>query len=354
MKRKLSVILSLVLMLSFVLGANTFAAPKVYYQNKNQPWSNYSYGKGDTGLKNNAATIGTSGCALLSLTNAVYSLNGEFLEPTMLADFAIKKKCRVNYSGTNDCFVQHAAEEYGSKYGFKYAGTTGSEADLKKALQNGQTAVWHTSGHFMAIVEYNASGNQYLVLDSYPSQRRGTSGGYAWKSFAQIKSMGIKSSGSYKGFMLIAKTTSSSTDKPKNVSISWPATKNIKTYAISTGNNTPVYKTATSTAKYGTIYAADLITIIGYSGSRLKVTYPVSGGTKTGYINSSAITTAEINKSTAKKTASSKITTYRRSSGNAELGYISKGDIYYEIATKNGRKQVIYPISGGYKMGWIK
>lgn len=150
------------------------------------------------------------------------------------------------------------------------------------------------------------------------------------------------------------KSTTSSNSTKTSSSISWPATKNIKTYVISTENNTTVYQTATSTAKYGTIYASDLITINGYSGSRLKVTYPVSGGTKTGYIDKSKVTSATINKATSKKTAIAKITTYRRSSGNTELGYISKGDVYYTIATANGRTQVIYPISGGYKMGWIK
>lgn len=358
MKKIVSIIITTAMLLSTLLTVSTSAAPKVYYQNNNQSWSTYPYGKGDTGLSNNKATIATSGCMLLSLTNAVYHLTGNFLEPTMLADFAIKKKCRVNFEGTHDCFVKHAAEEFGSKYGFKYVKTTNSEADLKNALQNGQTAVWHTSGHFLAIVDYNASNKKYLILDSYPSSKRGTTGGYAWKTFSQIKNMGIKAWGSYKGFMLIAKTTATATtktpDKPKNETINWPATKNIKTYVVSTQNNTTVYKTASSSQKYGTIYANDLITINGYSGSRLKVTYPVSGGTKTGYIDKSKVTGSAINKATAKKTASSKITAYRRSSGNAELGYISKGDVYYEIASKNGRKQVIYPISGGYKMGWIK
>ena len=50
--------------------------------------------------------------------------------------------------------------------------------------------------------------------------------------------------------------------------IKWPATSNIKTYVISTKNDTTVYQTAYSLKKYGTIYATDLITINGYSGSR--------------------------------------------------------------------------------------
>lgn len=136
---------------------------------------------------------------------------------------------------------------------------------------------------------------------------------------------------------------------------SWPATSGIQTYVLSTKNDTTVYQTATSTAKYGTIYASDLITIKGYSGSRLKVTYPVSGGTKTGYIESSKVTSSKINVSKSSYTAAAKTTTYRRASTSATLGYISKGDKVYVIVEKsNGWKQVIYPISGGYKMGWIK
>jgi len=136
--------------------------------------------------------------------------------------------------------------------------------------------------------------------------------------------------------------------------ISWPATSGIKTYVKSTGNNTKVYKTATSTEKYGTIYASDLITIKGYSGSRLKVTYPIKGGTKTGYINISDVTSGKANVATSKWTATSKIITYRRSGGGTEFGYISRGDVCYTIATSGKWSQVIYPISGGYKMGWIK
>ncbi len=135
----------------------------------------------------------------------------------------------------------------------------------------------------------------------------------------------------------------------------WPATSGIKTYVISTKNNTKVYKDAKSKdGSYGTIYADDLITIDGYSGSRFKVTYPIKNGTKTGYIEKSAVTNGTINKATEKWKATSKQTTYRRSGGGTELGYVSKGDVCYTIYEKNGYKQIIYPISGGYKMGWIK
>ena len=72
----------------------------------------------------------------------------------------------------------------------------------------------------------------------------------------------------------------------------WPATSGIKTYVISTGNDTTVYQTANSTSKFGTIYAEDLITILSYSGSRLQVSYPTSKGPKVGYIDKSRVTSA--------------------------------------------------------------
>ncbi len=356
MKRKISLIMVLVLVLTAIFSINASAkTPTVFYQKNNKDWSGYPY-KASGYPK---ATIGSGGCGLLSVTNAVYHLTGNFLEPTMLADYAQKTGDRVS-GGTSDTFLEHVAEKYGEKYGFKYVGTTNKESKLKKTLQNNGAAVWHKPKHFLAIVEYNPSKDKYLILDSDPGSISGTSDGYEWKTFSQIESLGIRSAFGCKGFMLIQKTSSSSAPNEKEPekakTIKWPATKNIKTYVISTGNDTTVYETATSTKKYGTIYAEDLITILGYSGSRLKVKYPVTGTNKykEGYIKASAVTSSEINVATSKKTATSKMTTYRRSSGKAETGYISKGDIYYQIATKNGRKQVIYPITGGYKIGWIE
>ncbi|MCD8048594.1 MAG: hypothetical protein LUG52_03155, partial [Clostridia bacterium] len=143
---------------------------------------------------------------------------------------------------------------------------------------------------------------------------------------------------------------------PSYAATKWPATSGIKTYCLSTSNNTVVYQTTTSTAKYGTIYATDLVTIKGYDSSsdRFKVNYPISGGTKTGYVKRTAITSGKVNSASGTFTATAKITTYRRASTSNSLGSISKGDECYQTATSGSYTQVIYPISGGYKMGWIK
>ena len=135
----------------------------------------------------------------------------------------------------------------------------------------------------------------------------------------------------------------------------WPSTSGIKTYVISNYNDTVVYQTANSTARYGTIYANDLITILGYEGNRLKVSYPINNGrnSKIGYIDKSKVTVSNINQASSTFTATGTITAYRRSNGNATIGSISRNDTVYVIATSGSRAQVIYPISGGYKMGWI-
>lgn len=206
------------------------------------------------------------------------------------------------------------------------------------------------------IAQANGSNNNEYT--SWAACRIGTAT-YTWDSY--IKSTygarGIQFIKAYKNSSNGASNNSgSSNSNSSNSTVKWPATSKIKTYVKSTGNDTTVYQTATSTAKYGTIYATDLITINKYDSSskRVNVTYPVSNGTKTGWIPLSAVTSSTWNTATAKKTASAKMTTYRRSSGSAEMGYISKGDVYYVIASANGRTQVIYPISGGYKIGWIK
>ena len=147
---------------------------------------------------------------------------------------------------------------------------------------------------------------------------------------------------------------------------------NIKTYVMTSKDNTPVYNTSKSSdkKKIGTIYASDLIKITKYSNTtgRLYVTYPTSKGDKSGWIEAETVTDDTsifmnwmdaFNERVAMFVANKKITTYKRPGKSAELGYISKDDIvrcydYFSPEAFGGYVQVIYPVSGGYKMGWIK
>ena len=47
-------------------------------------------------------------------------------------------------------------------------------------------------------------------------------------------------------------------------------------------------------------------------------------------------------------------TTYRRANGRSSYGSISAGDTCYKLSESRNYMQVIYPVSGGYKMGWVQ
>lgn len=127
-----------------------------------------------------------------------------------------------------------------------------------------------------------------------------------------------------------------------------PAFAAIKCYSIPTSNTT-VYSNTGLTTKYGAIYASDEITVNTVTDRYCKVTYPVSKGTKTGYIATSAILTATMG---PQQTANRKITTYRRPGGSS-YGYIAAGDSCKILGTYGNYRQVKYPVSGGYKYAFI-
>lgn len=120
-------------------------------------------------------------------------------------------------------------------------------------------------------------------------------------------------------------------------------------YTISSGNTTAYSNTGLS-KKLGTIYGSDELTVLSVTDRYTRVTYPISGGrTKTGYIATSAIlrgTTGPSYKSTGK------ITTYRRPGGSS-YGYVAKGDTVKVLGASGNYTQVKYPVSGGYKYGWV-
>lgn len=132
----------------------------------------------------------------------------------------------------------------------------------------------------------------------------------------------------------------------------WSAA-NTKCYTISSGNTT-AYTSTSLTTKVGTIYGSDELSILGVyntnNGVVFKVRYPISNGTKNGYISSSKVLV-----STNAKTryATKKITTYRRNSTSNTYGSISANDEVLVLGTKGSFTQVRYPVSGGYKFAWI-
>lgn len=122
----------------------------------------------------------------------------------------------------------------------------------------------------------------------------------------------------------------------------------VKCYTIGSGNTT-VYSNTGLTKKYGTIYGSDQLTVLQVTDRYCRVTYPVSRGTKTGYISTKSILTKTTGSSYKSR---AKITTYRRPGGSS-YGYISSGDQVKVLGDYGSYKQVKYPVSGGYKYGFI-
>ena len=156
-------------------------------------WSSIQYGYKDT-KGTQKATIGSSGCGLLSLTNAVYYMNGSFIEPKELASYSVRNGYRINGVGTAFGLYKSFANNRGSQYKIAWVHQTGSWDTLKTDLTKGYAAICAKSGHIMTIVDYDNSTGKYLLLDSSPSSSRGTSSGYVWatKSYLQ-NTAGVRS-----------------------------------------------------------------------------------------------------------------------------------------------------------------
>ena len=150
-------------------------------------WGSHYYGYSDAACTQRA-TISSGGCGILSLVNAVYYLNGNFIEPIMLADWSVSHGYRVNGQGTSHGLYKAFADANGSQYGIKYSGQTSSYSTLRDHLIGGGVAVGSVPGHLMAIVDYDSSTGKYLILDSYKSSNRHTQpDGYTWETESTLK-----------------------------------------------------------------------------------------------------------------------------------------------------------------------
>jgi hypothetical protein len=125
-------------------------------------WCDYPWNRGtETGN-----TVGQAGCSLLSIVNAVYYRTGSFLHPAKLAQFALDNGYRIpGVDGAAMGFfpaVAQAAEESH----MTFAGWTTQAAAVLEHLRNGGTASANIAGHWIALVDYDVTTDQYLMLDS--------------------------------------------------------------------------------------------------------------------------------------------------------------------------------------------
>lgn len=125
------------------------------------------------------------------------------------------------------------------------------------------------------------------------------------------------------------------------------------TYTRYTSSNLNTYATSALTTKTGYICPYDKCTILKiYSNGAVQVRYPVKNGTRvayalmSGFFLNSSFSTAVIKLGVGK-------TAYRKSTGNAAIGSVYANDYVTIIGTENGRTELIYPTSSGYKLGWV-
>ncbi len=338
-----------------VNSSNTTAAPTVFYQTDSR-WGSYQYGYSNT-AGTTPATISSAGCGLLSYVNAVYYLNGSFIEPTFLADYSVNNGYRVNGVGTSHSLYKAFANSYGADYGFAYVGQYSSYSSLANQLQNGNVAIFTVPNHLMACVDYDSSTGKYLILDSYPSSNRGTSSGYAWKTQSQMESMGASISSYF--YVLTSTgegTGSGSSTSAHEINTAYSSFLPAYAYPISTGNIS-VYDVNGSLHSNRYITGSTDLCIIHaiYTDGWCYISYP-SSAESDGYFEAYVkLDTFIGSTSTATWTSTGNYTAYRRSDLSATIGSVSSGDACLVVNTSGNLKQVIYPVTGSgyYKMGWI-
>lgn len=144
----------------------------------------YGSGKNDDPSTNNFTT---SACGIFATMNAIYTLTGQYVNPHILADYAVQKHYRIEDNGTDNGFFKAAATRFGYKYGFRYDGSSGSLSEAKKKLQKGDTVIAHVPGHYISIVDYNKKKDKYLILDSHYLPKRGTCSFGDWVSPSDLE-----------------------------------------------------------------------------------------------------------------------------------------------------------------------
>lgn len=136
-------------------------------------WAGDYYGSGtnDDPSGNNFCT---SACGIFAPMNAIYTLTGKYIDPHILADYAVKEYFRIEGNGTDSGFFRAAARKFGKSFGFKDDGESDSIKTLKKKLLKGDVAVAHVPGHYVAIVDYDKATKKFLLLDSHYLPKRKT------------------------------------------------------------------------------------------------------------------------------------------------------------------------------------
>ena len=131
--------------------------------------------------------------------------------------------------------------------------------------------------------------------------------------------------------------------------VNWPMP--LKAYINSATDRASVYQDINTNPGYGQIFVDDLCTISAvYENGWVKVTYPTSGDPKTGYVPLSVFVPNQVTAYSV--TASKQVISYQKSNMATQFGYADPGDNCIIVGRSGDKVQMIYPITGGYKLGW--
>ena len=156
-------------------------------------WARKDYGN----VSDYSGKMAAAGCGVVAITNAVYALNGQFVDPMLFADYAVKEHYRIIGSGTQDGIFKAAARQFGDAYGFAYIKTSYSTSEVREYLKKGCVAISHVPGHYVTIADFNPKTKKYLVLDSHPIKSRPTNSFGNWFKRERLERGGLASSAYY-------------------------------------------------------------------------------------------------------------------------------------------------------------
>ena len=134
-------------------------------------------------------------------------------------------------------------------------------------------------------------------------------------------------------------------------------------YNASASARTTVYQYVSTLGgtSWGEIFVDDLCTInsVNFASNCINVTYPISGGTKTGYVYINQFfpdTNSASHKYSAKVSKNTDV--YRKSDMKTTIGTVYSTDTFFVVGKNGDKRQILYPVTEGtnkgkYKLGWI-
>lgn len=153
-------------------------------------WCDYPWNRGsETGN-----TVGKAACSLFSVINNIYYHTGEIADPTELAQYALDKGYRrAGVEGVAIDFFYGFIKDHGAEYGMSFVSGTTSSSKVLEHVRNGGAASSNIYGHWIAIADYDAENDLYLILDSAQACNRcknitwtDRENGIAWLTYEEL------------------------------------------------------------------------------------------------------------------------------------------------------------------------